>query len=173
MNVIPKEKADWVKAFRRCGLSETLTEFALGEPAEPLFESDCQRDLLAQPFEHLPEVPGPPITPLWHVTTAVVGCRKKGKGLEFVEVQMEEVFRGGPEPVKVIASSEQGLWAWLFRSQLEVALTGVNQKSAKRKAAKLEQLREAANGVGFLHFEEALERVKGRGGYDEFVLALK
>jgi hypothetical protein len=54
-----------------------------------------------------------------------------------------------------------------------VALTGVNQKSAKRKAAKLEQLREAANGVGFLHFEEALERVKGRGGYDEFVLALK
>ena len=171
--MIPKEKADWIKAFRRCGLSEALTEFALGEPAEPLFESDCQRQLLEQPFEYLPDVPGPPITPLWHVTTVVVGCRKQRKALEFVEVQMEEVFGGGPEPVKVIATSEQGLWAWLFRSQIEVALTGVNRKTAKRKAAKLEQLREAANRVGFLHFEEALERLKGRGGYDEFVLALR
>ena len=171
--MIPEGKADWVKAFHRCGLSQALTEFALGEPADPIFESNCQRELLEQPFEYLPDVPGSPVTPLWHVTTAVVGCRKQRKGLEFVEVQMEEVFGGGPEPVTVIAYSEQGLWAWLFRNQLEVALTGVNQKTARRKAEKLEQLRAAANRVGFLHCEEALERVKGRGGYDEFILALK
>jgi hypothetical protein len=171
--MIPDDKADWLKAFRRCGLSQSLIEFAIGEPAEPLFESDCQRELLEQPFEHLPEVPGPPVTPLWHVTTTVVGCRKQRKKLEFVEVQMEEVFGGGPEPVKVIATSEQGLWAWLFRGQLEVAFTGVNKQTAKRKADKVQQLRAAAERVGFLHFEEALELVKNGGDYDEFVLALK
>jgi hypothetical protein len=171
--VIPVGKADWHEAFRRCGLSESLIEFAIGEPAEALFESNCQRDLLEQPFEYLPDVPGPPVTPLWHVTTEVVGCRKRRKRLEFVEVRMEEVFGGGSEPLTVIASSEQGLWAWLFRKQLEVACAGVNQKTVKRKTQKIEQLREAANRVGFLHFEEALERVKGRGGYDEFILALK
>jgi hypothetical protein len=171
--MIPDGKADWLKAFRRCRLSEALIEFALGEPPEPLFESDCQRELLEQPFEYLPDVPGPPVTPLWHITTAVVGCRKQRSGLEFVEVQMEEVFGGGSEPVKVIATSEQGLWAWLFRSQLEVAFTGVNRKTANRKTQKIEQLREAASRVGFRHFEEALERVKGRGGYDDFILGLK
>jgi hypothetical protein len=171
--MIPDGKADWLKAFRRCGLSESLIEFAIGEPAEPLFESDCERWLLQQPFEYLSDVPGPPVTPLWHVTTFVVGCRKQAKRLEFVEVQMEEVFGGGPEPVKVIATSEQGLWAWLFRKQLESAFTGVNRKTAKRKTEKVEQLREAAKRVGFLHFEEALERVKNGGDYDEFVLALK
>jgi hypothetical protein len=171
--MIPDGKTSWLKAYRRCGLSDSLIEFALGEPAEALFESDCQRELLEQPFEYLPDVPGPPVTPLWHVTTAVVGCRKQRRGLEFVEVQMEEVFGGGPEPVKVIATSEQGLWAWLFHNQLEVACTGVNQKTVKRKTQKIEQLREVAKRVGFHHFDEALERVQGRGGYDEFILALK
>ena len=86
---------------------------------------------------------------------------------------MEEVFAGGPEPVKVIATSEQGLWAWLFRKQVEVALTGVNQKTLKRKTQKMEHLREAAKRVGFRYFEEALERVKEGGAYDEFILSLK
>jgi hypothetical protein len=171
--MIPDGKADWLRAFRRCGLSDGLIEFAIGEPAEPLFESDCQRELLEQPFAYLPDVPGPPVTPLWHVTTFVVGCRKQRSRLQFVEVQMEEVFGGGPEPVKVIATSEQGLWAWLFHKQLESAFTGVNPKTVKRKTQKIEQLREAANRVGFRHFEEALEGVKGRGGYDEFILGLK
>jgi hypothetical protein len=171
--MIPDSKADWLKAFRRCGLSDSLIEFAIGEPAEALFESDCHRELLEQPFEYLPDVPGPPVTPLWHVTTEVVGCRKQRSGLEFVEVQMEEVFGGGSEPVKVIATSEQGLWAWLFRNHLEGAVTGVNSKTVKRKTEQLEQLRAVAKRVGFRHFEEALERVKGRGGYDEFILGLK
>jgi hypothetical protein len=172
--MIPSGRADWLKAYRRCGLSDSLIEFAIGGPAEAVFESDCQRDLLRQPFEYLPDVPGPPVTPLWHVTTFVVGCRKQKGGLEFVEVQMEEVFGGGPEPVKVIATSEQGLWAWLFLKQLEVAFTGVNQKTAKRKTHLIDQLREAAKRVGFRHFEEALDRVKeGRGGYEEFIRDLK
>jgi hypothetical protein len=168
--MIPDGKADWLKAFRRCGLSDSLIEFAIGEPAEPLFESNCQRELLEQPFEYLPVVPGPPVTPLWHVTTAVVGCRKQRSGLEFVEVQMEEVFGGGPEPVQVVATSEQGLWAWLFRTKLEVAFAGVNRKAVNRK---IEQLREVAKRLGFRHFEEALERVETRGGYDDFILGLK
>jgi hypothetical protein len=49
--MIPDGKAEWVKAFRRCELSESLIEFALGEPADPLFEVNCQRELLEQPFE--------------------------------------------------------------------------------------------------------------------------
>jgi hypothetical protein len=167
--VIPDGKADWVKAFRRCGLSKELTEFALGEPADPLFASICERDLLAQPFEHLPEVPGPPVTPLWHVTTTVVGCRKARAGVEFVEVRMEEVFAGGDEPVTVIARSEQGLWAWLFCRRLEAALVLPGKGSVQR----VEQLREAADRVRFVHFRELLDRVKAGGEHDEFILALK
>src|SRR5262249_41621684 len=56
---------------------------------------------------------------------------------------------------------------------LESAFTGVNPKTVKRKTQKIEQLREAANRVGFRHFEEALERVKGRGGDEEFIPCLK
>jgi hypothetical protein len=167
--MIPKSKTDWLQALRRCGLSEALIEFVLGEPADPLFEANCERQLLEQPFEYLPDVPGPPVTPLWHVTTTVVGCRKKGKAWEFVEAAMEEVFGGGAEPVKVIAHSEQGLWAWLFRKRLDVAFL----RTGKRKTEMLDQLRAAADRVGFLHFDEAVERVKSRGGYDEFILALK
>lgn len=167
--VIPVGKADWIEAFRRCGLSGALIEFALGEPADPLFEAICQRDLLEQPFECLPEVPGPPVTPLWHVTTSVVGCRKQRNRLEFVQVEMEQVFSGGDEPVKVIARSEQGLWAWLFCRRLEAALAALG----KRSEQKIKQLREAAKRIGFLHFEAALERVRAGGEHDEFILALK
>jgi hypothetical protein len=167
--VIPDGKADWLEAFRRCGLSDALIEFALGEPADPLFESICQRELLEQPFEYLPDVPGPPVTPLWHVTTSVVGCRKQRNRLEFVRVEMEEVFAGGEEPVTVIAHSEQGLWASLFCRRLEAVLAALG----KRSEQKIKQLRDAAKRIGFVHFETTLERVKAGGEHEEFILALK
>jgi hypothetical protein len=99
----------------------------------------------------------------------VVGCRKNPKKWEFVEVFMEEAFTGGDVPVEVIAHSEQGLWAWLFRKRLEVAF----MRKGKLKNDLIEQLRAAAKRVGFLHFEEALEQMEDRGDYDEFILSLK
>lgn len=79
--MIPDSKRDWVAAYRQCELSDSLIEFALGEPADPLFSIDCERELLKYPFAYLSEVPGPPITPLWHITMTVVGCRSHGKAL--------------------------------------------------------------------------------------------
>ncbi len=167
--MIPDGKADWLEAFRRCGLSNELIQFAIGEPADPFFESICQRHLLEQPFEYLPDVPGPPVTPLWHDTTTVVGCRKQRNRLEFVQVEMEAVFSGGDEAMKVIARSEQGLWARLFCRRLESLLAALGEKAEP----KIKQLRESAKRIGFLHFETALERAKAGGEHDEFFLALK
>lgn len=158
--MIPDSKADWVEAFYACGLSDTLIAFALGEPQDDEFLIHCGRDLLSQPFEYLPSVPGPPVTPLWHVTTFVVGCRQTHGSIEFVEVAMEDVFCEDlnrlNQAVEVIAHSEQGLWAWLFRKRLESAET----------ENEIELLKTVAERVGFRHFDDAISHLSD---YDKYV----
>ena len=118
--------------LRRLGLSEALVRQSTGERLHPLFEFRCQ----GPPFYSYhgagcPE--GPALAPLWDCGDSVTGVWIRGGRVDFIEFDIEAVAE-----YRVLAHTEQGLWATVFVNLYE-----------DRDDLGSEAFRDAARAVGF------------------------
>jgi hypothetical protein len=121
------------------GLSELLIRQSAGEMLHPLLAYRCH----GPPFYSYhgagwPE--GPPLAPLWDVGDSVAGVWEPDGRLEFVSFSIE-----APHEFRVLARTEQGLWATVFVSLYE-----------DHDDLAADAFGDAARAVGFHYLEQTL-----------------
>jgi len=106
MPVVPAEQR--LDALRQLGLSEALIRQSAGEQLHTVLWYRC----LGPPYfvYHGADIPdGPLLIPLWDCCDSVTGVWLPGGRLQFIEFSIER-----PTEFRVLAKSEQGLWATVF-----------------------------------------------------------
>jgi hypothetical protein len=137
MPVVERERR--LELLRRLGVSDALVRQSAGEELHPLFWFRCQGPpQYSYAGAACPD--GPLLIPLWDCDTSVTGVREQGGGLEFLRFSVEE-----PGDYRVLARTEQGLWATVFADLYE-----------DRDDLGLEDFREAAHAVGFRYFDRVV-----------------
>src|SRR5712672_2081256 len=106
MPVVPAERR--IESLRQLQLSDPLIRQSTGEQLHPLLWYRC----LGPPYfayhgANIPE--GPLFLPLWDCCDDVTGVWLSSGGLEFIEFSIER-----PAEFRVLATTEQGLWATVF-----------------------------------------------------------
>lgn len=138
MPLVPE--AERTETLRKWGISQPLIRLSSGELLHEVFRFVC----LGPPWAVYRGDRGPPLdepmAPFWEDASAVEGARHGDPGLEFVRISREAT---GPEDVEVLATTEQGFWVHKFNLLYE-------------GDEAIEDLREAAAGVGFVAFERFL-----------------
>ena len=128
------------KKLKALGVPIEIVKLVTQEDQNTLFEYRCGP--LHYTYEHDTLPNG--ITVLWECTYGIVGIRSKGQGLEYVEFDIET-----PDEIEIIATSEQGLFFWLFSYLIE-------DQDWDDEIESLKLLRNGANTVGFSLLEEVL-----------------
>jgi len=121
-----------IDGLRRLGLSEALIRQSAGNCLHPLLEFRCA----GPPYRSYhgagcPE--GPPLAPLWECGDSVTGVWVREGRLEFIQFSIED-----QKEYRVLARTEQGLWATVFVNLYE-----------DRDDLAPQAFRDAAGAVGF------------------------
>jgi hypothetical protein len=154
----PKAKEDRVAELRRLGVSATLLRLATGKNRCQFF-ADFR--VPWKVYRGISWTRGPEFVPLWEKYDTVTAIRAKGKGREFISFSVES-----PRSPRVLATTEQGLFATLFFDPLNMWYDDPEDCGLRYHRG----LVAAADSLGFLYFPQADEvfRTHYPRGYDAF-----
>ncbi len=146
-NNSPSREA-WLAELVRLGVGSPIVRLATGEIQDPIFAYWCQTGFQY----HNDQVGDTEIVPLWQYGLDVTGCRLVDDRLEFVEYCVEDLEAGVPDAMVVVGYSDQGLLARLFFHLIENENCSNANESERRN-----RLQQAADLVGFVHLDEAIQ----------------
>jgi hypothetical protein len=139
----PVDEDERFGELKRLGISRPVIRLAAGKNRRDFF-TDFRTPYKV--YRGITWKGGTTFVPLWEKYDTVTAVREKGKGLEFIRFSVERV--GKPRP---LARTEQGLLATLFFNPLNSYYDDPEDYGRGH----LRAMRQAADSVGFLHFERA------------------